>query len=359
MAERAGTVGTTPAAGLAAPAATVPIPSVATPAQGATEGSEKAAGSSIPTSATITFTAGKNTKTPPVSSFSATRPRAEPAGSVEPVEAPPAAMAETPAPVQIPRLVGMQDQQPVASATMAAPAAIPLEVGCTTTARLRSPASPSISPATKLSLALGAAAVKEGMLSAGMGAPVSRPGGNGGNSTAGNGGNGTFDGVASGGGIYVDLKGNFALKPRLGAKKGSRESRATDLITSNSAVHAAVGTAGSAGGSVAAGQGGAGIPAGKNGTDNFGHAGGTCRSCQALEAGSPSSARRPRKIRRLPATPRTYSPTLTGRSRPELELGRAEMRETDDYVSFDLFRTCPDRQRNLAPFLLAEVLYQE
>ncbi len=64
------------------------------------------------------------------------------------------------------------------------------------------------------------------------------------------------------------------MKPRLGAKKGSRELKATDVITANSALHAAVGAGGSAGGSVAAGQGGAGSPPGKDGTNNFGHAGG-------------------------------------------------------------------------------------
>ena len=98
-------------------------------------------------------------------------------------------------------------------------------------------------------------------------------GGDGGNATAGNGGNGNFDGLASGGGIYVDQKGNPVLKPRLGAKTGSRESKATDVITANAAVRAAVGTGGLNGGSVAAGQGGAGRPPGTDGTDNFGHTG--------------------------------------------------------------------------------------
>ena len=96
------------------------------------------------------------------------------------------------------------------------------------------------------------------------------PGGNGGSATAGNGGNGTFNGVAEGGGIFVGQSGTLVLKPRLGAKKGSRESKATDLITSNAAVHAAVGAAGLAGGSVAAGQGGGGSKPGTNGTDNLG-----------------------------------------------------------------------------------------
>jgi len=45
------------------------------------------------------------------------------------------------------------------------------------------------------------------------------------------------------------------------------------VITANSAVHAAVGSAGSAGGSVAAGTGGGGRPPGTNGTDNLGHPG--------------------------------------------------------------------------------------
>ena len=61
------------------------------------------------------------------------------------------------------------------------------------------------------------------------------PGGNGGNATAGNGGNATFNGVASGGGIYVGQTGNLILQPRQGAKKGSREAKATDVITLNSA----------------------------------------------------------------------------------------------------------------------------
>ena len=45
------------------------------------------------------------------------------------------------------------------------------------------------------------------------------------------------------------------------------------MITLNSAVHEAVGTGGSAGGSVAAGTGTGGTTPGKNGTENLGHAG--------------------------------------------------------------------------------------
>ena len=104
------------------------------------------------------------------------------------------------------------------------------------------------------------------------GAGAGGVGGAGGNATAGNGGNADFTGVADGGGIFVGQSGTLVLKPRLGAKKGSRESKATDVITLNAAVHGALGTPGTAGGSVAAGIGG--NLHGTNGTDNLGHPGG-------------------------------------------------------------------------------------
>ena len=100
------------------------------------------------------------------------------------------------------------------------------------------------------------------------------PGGNGGNATGGNGGNaGAISGTGEGGGIAVDPSGTLVLKPRLGAKKGSKQAGATDVITGNSATPGAPGTAGSPGANIAPGTGTGGSPPGKNGVFTVGQPG--------------------------------------------------------------------------------------
>ena len=60
-------------------------------------------------------------------------------------------------------------------------------------------------------------------------------GGNGGNGNAGNGGAGGGSGAGRGGGISNLPGGTLTIQPRLGAKKGSKQSKATNLITANQA----------------------------------------------------------------------------------------------------------------------------
>ncbi len=60
-------------------------------------------------------------------------------------------------------------------------------------------------------------------------------GGSGGEVAGGSGGSGGFGGNGQGGGIFVDVPGTLIMKPRKGAKKGSGQSSATDLITTNRA----------------------------------------------------------------------------------------------------------------------------
>jgi hypothetical protein len=100
-------------------------------------------------------------------------------------------------------------------------------------------------------------------------------GGNGGNSFGGTGGNGGESGIGQGGGIFVATSGTFTLKPRLGARKGTKEASATDVITGNHANASPAGNPGH-GGSATAGTGGSphgargGATAGNNGTvDTF------------------------------------------------------------------------------------------
>jgi hypothetical protein len=72
-------------------------------------------------------------------------------------------------------------------------------------------------------------------------------GGTGGETIGENGGNGGDSGVAEGGGILVDVSGTLIIKPRQGAKKGSKKAKATDVITGNQAFTASPGAAGHAG----------------------------------------------------------------------------------------------------------------
>jgi hypothetical protein len=101
-------------------------------------------------------------------------------------------------------------------------------------------------------------------------------GGNGGNANGGNGGDagdvGSL-GNTEGGGIAVFGSGTLVLKPRLGAKKSSKQASATDVITTNSAIPGQVGIAGSAPGTVTAGSGGSGSPHGAAGNGSRGQSG--------------------------------------------------------------------------------------
>ena len=87
-------------------------------------------------------------------------------------------------------------------------------------------------------------------------------GGLGGSAVGGNGGNGGESGIGIGGGVFVANTGTFTLKPRLGAKKGSKQASATDVITTN---QANAGSAGSAGLAGSATLGAAGTPGGISG----------------------------------------------------------------------------------------------
>jgi hypothetical protein len=82
-------------------------------------------------------------------------------------------------------------------------------------------------------------------------------GGNGGAATsgAGAGGNGVAGGFGLGGGIFNFLEATLAIAPRLGAKKGSRQSAATDTITANQAARGS-GAPGGSGGNASAGAAG-------------------------------------------------------------------------------------------------------
>ena len=79
-------------------------------------------------------------------------------------------------------------------------------------------------------------------------------GGTGGEATGGAGGDGGFSSFGIGGGIHNANNASLVINPRLHAKKGSSQSKATDLITSNQALLGAGGAPG-AGGSATAGLG--------------------------------------------------------------------------------------------------------
>jgi hypothetical protein len=113
------------------------------------------------------------------------------------------------------------------------------------------------------------------------------PGGNGGNATGGNGGNAGSRGTAGGGGITVAGQGTLSLEPELGAKKGSKQARAKDLITGNSASLGAAGTVGSPTPSmnITPGTGGGGNPPGQNGTITVGRPGQVSTLFQSIGGG--------------------------------------------------------------------------
>jgi hypothetical protein len=95
-------------------------------------------------------------------------------------------------------------------------------------------------------------------------------GNNGGDGTAGNGGAGGSSGAGFGGGIANFPGGTLTIEPRLGAKKRSKQSKATDIITANQA-DTAPGALGGAAGVPQAGVGGS--PSGAAGVVHPGNAG--------------------------------------------------------------------------------------
>jgi hypothetical protein len=109
-------------------------------------------------------------------------------------------------------------------------------------------------------------------------------GGVGGNGFGRNGGIGGAGGDGLGGGIFNLDSGVLTIDPRLGARKGSRQSRAANLITANQA-NAGSGNSGGAAGLAMAGAGGSlggvaghatpGVP-GTTGTAGTGMGGGLC-----------------------------------------------------------------------------------
>ncbi len=97
------------------------------------------------------------------------------------------------------------------------------------------------------------------------------PGRTGGNATGGTGGAGGEGATGAGGGIFNATTGNLTLKPRLGAKKGSKQAKSTDTITTNNALSASGGLAGAGGGATA----GTGQIPGDDGTATAGQSGAT------------------------------------------------------------------------------------
>ncbi len=88
-------------------------------------------------------------------------------------------------------------------------------------------------------------------------------GGSGGLTLGGDGGNGGESGFGIGGGITVDVSGTLLIDPRRGARKGSKQAKATGVITTNHAFDSGGGTPGHAS-SVGIGLGGS--PSGANGS---------------------------------------------------------------------------------------------
>ena len=105
-------------------------------------------------------------------------------------------------------------------------------------------------------------------------------GGNGGNGTGhggagqngdgGNGGNGGSGGDGSGGGAFNATSGTLLIAPRRGAKRGTQQSIATDLVTNNQAIGGPAGTPGAGGFAI---RGSGGLPGGAPGLAFLGTAG--------------------------------------------------------------------------------------
>ena len=75
-------------------------------------------------------------------------------------------------------------------------------------------------------------------------------GGDGFSGSGGNGGNGGFGGDGLGGAIFDAKSATLVLAPRLGAKKGSKQFKATDTISANQANQGSGGRGGAAGGAI-------------------------------------------------------------------------------------------------------------
>ena len=118
--------------------------------------------------------------------------------------------------------------------------------------QLHLPGLPSAGLPTALTSGNGGAGGNGGTAFGGFG---SANNGKGGNAIGGKGGDGGFSGFGIGGGIHNANNTTLVINPRLGAKKGSKQSKVTDLITTNQAL---VGTGGAvgAGGAATAGLGG-------------------------------------------------------------------------------------------------------
>ena len=112
-----------------------------------------------------------------------------------------------------------------------------------TPARLRSPASPSTSLRTCAGSGNGGTGGNGGTAAGGFGGNGAT-GGRGGNATGGTGGDGGFSSFGIGGGIHNANNASLVINPRLHARKGSSQSKATDLITSNQALAATGGAPG-------------------------------------------------------------------------------------------------------------------
>ncbi len=104
----------------------------------------------------------------------------------------------------------------------------------------------------------------------------------GGGAAGGDGGNGGEGASGVGGGIFNATTGTLTLKPELGAKKGSKQAHATDVVTTDQALAGSGGQAGAGGGATA----GAGTsPFGVNGAANPGQAGVTGLSSVGVGGG--------------------------------------------------------------------------
>ncbi len=107
-------------------------------------------------------------------------------------------------------------------------------------------------------------------------------GNNGGNGNAGNGGAGGSSGAGFGGGAENSNGGSLTIEPRLGAKKRSKQSKATDSITANQA-RTTLGATGGAAGAPQAGAGGS--PNGAAGVTQAGNAGATAAPSTGIGGG--------------------------------------------------------------------------
>ena len=146
-------------------------------------------------------------------------------------------------------------------------------------------------------------------------------GGTGGSATGGNGGGGGEGGIGQGGGIFDATTGTLTIQPRLGVKKGTKQAKATDVITANQANALSAGLGGAEGRRPPVR---AATPAALRVPPRPAAPAPPASPASAWAAASPSSAPRPSTIRRSPAT--TPPPTITTCKGPS----RRESRPTGD-----------------------------